>query len=153
MTEPRKIKIQHKDGFHPLTTLRDEGEHLLERMAQGFRSLRGMVHFPRTDASKSGERYDISVELPGMDENDIELSVSGNRLVLTGEKKQEREDEGAYYYLVERSYGAFRRAYQLPADARPDKIDARFSKGVLTISIPRRAGKKSGRRAIPLKSG
>lgn len=121
-------------------------------MTQGFRSLRGIVHFPRTDASESGERYEISVELPGMDENDIELSVRDNMLVLTGEKKQEREDEGAYYYLMERSYGAFRCAYQLPADARPEKIDARFSKGVLMISIPRKAGRKSGGRTIPVKT-
>jgi HSP20 family protein len=153
MAESRKIKVQHKGGFHPLTSLRDEGEHMLERMVQGYRNLRGMVHFPRTDASESGERYEISVELPGMDETDIELSVSDDMLVLTGEKRQENEDEGAYYYLMERSYGAFQRVYQIPVDAKADKIDARFSKGVLTISIPRKAGKKSGRRAIPVKSG
>ena len=73
-------------------------------------------------------------------------------LVLAGQKRQEREEKDAHFYLMERSYGAFRRAFQLPADARTDQIDARFAKGVLTISVPRTPGTAARKRRIEIQS-
>lgn len=155
MSKVEKIKVESDQGggFHPLSTLRTEVEQVFERVAQGFRHLRGMMHQPSTDAAESDKHYRISVELPGMDENDIELSLSGDILVLAGEKRAEREEKDAHYYLMERSYGAFRRAFRLPADAQTDKIEARFTKGVLTISMPREAGVAAGKRKIEISSG
>lgn len=150
--QTRKVPVESDEGFHPLNTLRTEVEHVFGRLAEGFRNLRGERRQPSADASESGNSYQISIELPGMDANDIELKVEGDVLVVSGEKRDEREEQDRNYYLVERSYGAFRRAFRLPEDVDREKISAEFSKGVLEVSIPRAAGAGKDVRRIDIRS-
>jgi HSP20 family protein len=93
----------------------------------------------------------VSAELPGMDDEDIEVSLSRDVLTISGEKKQEKEEKGRDYYRAERSYGSFRRSIPLPAEVNADKVDAVFSKGVLTITLPKTA-KAEGRKRIIVKA-
>lgn len=150
--QSRKIPVESDEGFHPLNTLRTEVEHVFGRLAEGFRSLRGEKRQPSADASESGDGYDISLELPGMDAGDIDLKVEGDVLVISGEKRDEREEKDRNYYLLERSYGAFRRAFRLPEDVDKDRISAEFSKGVLEVSMPRVAGAEKDVRRIEITS-
>ena len=101
-----------------------------ERVAEFFQ--------PSSEASSADEYYEISVELPGVSENDIVVEVHDRRLTVSGEKKAAREEKGKNYYFSERVYGAFRRAFQLPADADPDKVMATHKDGVLTIKVAKR---------------
>ena len=94
---------------------------------------------PAIDMSEDEKAYKISAELPGIDAKDIDVSVSGNTLVLKGEKRQEKEEKDKNYYFSERAYGSFQRAFELPASVDRDKISADFSKGVLTITLPKTA--------------
>lgn len=148
--QSRKIPVESDDGFHPLNTLRTEVEHVFGRLAESFRNLRGEKRQPCADASESGNSYEISIELPGMDAGDIDLKVEGDVLVVSGEKRDEREETDRNYYLVERSYGTFRRAFRLPEDVDRDRINAEFSKGVLKIDMPRAAGAEKDVRRVEI---
>lgn len=79
----------------------------------------------------------IKVELPGVDEKDVGVSISENTLTIKGEKKKEEEEKGEHYYSCERCYGAFQRSFQLPTNVQGDKVEAAFDKGVLKMTIPK----------------
>jgi HSP20 family protein len=89
------------------------------------------------DVSEDDKSYKITAELPGLDEKNVEVTVSDDSIVLKGEKSDEKEEKGKNRYYSERSYGVFRRSFALPKDADRKAIDAKFSKGVLTVSIPK----------------
>ena len=129
-------------------SFRSEMDQLFDRF--GFPSLRRMFDVepawrpistfsfsaPAIDMSEDDKAYKISAELPGLDPKDVDVSVSGNTLVLKGEKRQEKEETEKNYYFSERAYGSFQRAFELPASVDRDKIAADFSKGVLMITLP-----------------
>lgn len=92
---------------------------------------------PSSEAATTKDAYEISVELPGVEEKDIAVDLHGDQLTITGEKRAEREETGKDYYFSERSFGKFRRAFRLPADADAAKISATHKDGVLTIAIPK----------------
>lgn len=148
--QSRKIPVESDEGFHPLNALRTEVEHVFGRLAEGFRNLRGEKRQPSADASEFGTGYEISMELPGLEAGDIDLKVEGDVLVVSGEKRDEREEKERNYYLVERSYGAFRRAFRLPEDVDKNRISAEFSRGVLEVSMPRAAGAEKDVRRIEI---
>lgn len=94
---------------------------------------------PATEASSGKDAYDISMELPGVSEDDIELSVENGVVTVRGEKKTQEEKKGDTWYFSERQYGAFRRSFRLPEDAEGDKAVARMQDGVLHVSVPKRS--------------
>lgn len=101
------------------------------------RALRAFDHMPKVEVKESGALYQVSVELPGLDEKDVKVLVEDDVLTISGEKKVERSDDKTHY--SERSYGSFTRAFTLPVDADRNAISARFAKGVLTLEIPKAA--------------
>ena len=90
----------------------------------------------KSDVVQAGDAVEISIELPGMDLADIDLSISGDMLVVKGEKKVERQEEKQGYFLSERAYGQIYRAIPLPPGLDTDAAKADLKNGVLTISIP-----------------
>lgn len=102
---------------------------------------------PAAEASSGEDAYRITMELPGVAEADIHLTVENGVVAVRGEKKTEREEKGDTWYFSERQYGAFQRSFRLPADADDAKVAAELKDGVLTISIPRKApADKAGKR-------
>ena len=79
----------------------------------------------------------VRVELPGMDKDDCQIRIEGNVLYLSGEKRFERETNDSTYHVMERAYGAFRRAIPLPRNVNIDKAEASFKNGVLTVRLPK----------------
>jgi HSP20 family protein len=94
---------------------------------------------PTLDLGATDKEYTITVEIPGVDEKDIRLEIVNDTLSIQGEKKQENEEKGKNYYRMERSYGSFQRMLSLPEDAEQDGVTATFKKGVLTVTMPRKA--------------
>jgi HSP20 family protein len=84
----------------------------------------------------------VRVELPGMDKDDCQISIEGNVLYLSGEKRFERETESSTYHVMERAYGAFQRAIPLPRNVNIDQAEASFKNGVLTVRLPKVGGDK-----------
>lgn len=97
---------------------------------------------PPSAASGNDHSYTISLELPGVDEQDITLTLQERSLVVRGEKKTETEEKGETWYFSERQYGTFSRTFRLPEDADGKKAQASMKDGILSISIPRMAPDK-----------
>lgn len=95
---------------------------------------------PATEASSNDTAYDISMELPGVSDDDIELTVENGVVTIRGEKKTQQEKKGDTWYFSERQYGAFRRSFRLPEDAEGDKASAKMVDGVLHVTVPKKAG-------------
>ncbi|MEM9549561.1 MAG: Hsp20/alpha crystallin family protein [Pseudomonadota bacterium] len=92
---------------------------------------------PATEASGDTEAYSINMELPGVSEDDIDLTVLDGVLTIRGEKKTKTEKKGDTWYFSERQYGAFRRSFRLPQDADGTKTQAEMKDGVLHVSVPK----------------
>lgn len=92
---------------------------------------------PTLDISASGKEYAIAIELPGVEQQDVQIDLAGDTLTIRGEKRGDREASDKDYYCVERSYGAFQRQLTLPEDADKDGITASFDNGIMTVTIPR----------------
>ncbi len=98
---------------------------------------------PAMDFYEKDDKYMVKAELPGMKQEDVDVSVVGNRLIIKGEKKAETEVKEENYYRSERSYGSFFRSVDLPPDADPNKIEANYDDGVLEVAIAKTAAAKS----------
>ena len=116
--------------------------------AQEWLTHRG-TFVPKIDLRESDKEYRVTAELPGMDEKDVGVSLSGENLIIEGEKKEEHESEHDGYYRAERSYGAFRREISLP-DVDLESVKAEFKKGVLRITLKKTPDAQSKVKRIPI---
>ncbi|MDY6831572.1 MAG: Hsp20/alpha crystallin family protein [Thermodesulfobacteriota bacterium] len=92
---------------------------------------------PAIDVSETEAAYLVKAELPGLDKEAIDISITDGVLTISGEKKMETREEKENYILTESRYGSFSRSFALPPDASTDNVDATFANGVLTISVPK----------------
>jgi HSP20 family protein len=144
------------------SSFRNEMDRLFDRFDGGLRGFldmpapSGMQTFefgaPAVDLEEDDKAYRITAELPGLDEKQIEVSVSEDTLTLKGEKRQERQEKEKNHYLSERSYGAFQRTFRLPVGVDREKIAATMSKGVLTLVLPKTAEAQQQTRKIEVKA-
>jgi HSP20 family protein len=98
---------------------------------------------PSVDISENDDNIVVNAEIPGMNKEDINVSVRDDTLTIKGEKKREREEEEENYHVVERSYGRFQRSFTLPDNVKSDDIKANYKDGVLNITIPKTEEAKS----------
>jgi HSP20 family protein len=148
-------------------SMRTEMDRLFDRFAGGWGmpSLRRMfdvepalryestftMALPAVDVVEDEVAYKVTAELPGMTEKEIEVVVSGDTLTLKGEKRQEKEQKDRNYYLSKRSYGLFQRSFLVPEGVDRDKVAADFSKGVLTVTMPKTAKAVEQQKKIEVK--
>jgi len=120
------------DRFH------DEIDELFKDMLSGWDfPLSGRTRWPSVDIEEKEGEFIVNAEIPGCKASDIDISIHGNTLTISGEKKQEKEEKRENYYHVERSYGSFRRDLNLPSDIDADNIEAKCKDGVLSIVLPK----------------
>jgi HSP20 family protein len=106
---------------------------------------------PAVDIRQTKEGVELIADLPGMDENDVEVLSEGNRLTLKGERKQQTEATEDEWYRCERTHGKFQRSFVLPRDIEMGKAKATFKNGVLTVSVPMKEEAKPQR--LQIKAG
>jgi len=158
----KKVPVEHRAERQPETALdlwQRDVDRLFDEFGRGFGfpsphwlTEPSAEFFPRADVAEDGNQVQVTIELPGVDEKDLHVSLSHDVLAIRGEKKEEREQKGKNYYRMERSYGSFERSIPLPTGVDEDKIDATFKQGVLTITLPKVAGKKESKK-ITVKAG
>jgi HSP20 family protein len=107
---------------------------------------------PRVDIKEEDKEIIVSAELPGMDQKDIDLTVSNDSVRISGERRHEKEEEEKGFYRHERFCGSFDRVIDLPAEVDENKAEAEFSKGVLTIRLPKTEEAQAKQRKIKIKS-
>lgn len=137
------------DDFHPF-------DWRLPRSMLGLEkpSLRGSgwAVAPAMDLVEKDKEYEITAELPGIDEKNVEIKLANRTLTIKGEKREEKEEKEKDYYLSERRYGSFQRSFQLPEGVDADKIEADFAKGVLTVKLPKTAEAQKAEKKITVKA-
>ncbi len=155
---------------YPLLGLRDEIDRVFDRFfGEGAMTLApplrrawdwgafgatasDLMSAPRADFSESNKEYELTVELPGLDEKQIDVTVSNGAITVAGERKDERETKQKNYHLTERSYGSVRRTFPLPPGADAARVTATFAKGVLTVRLPKTEEARSKPHKIEVKS-
>ncbi|HEU0311316.1 MAG TPA: Hsp20/alpha crystallin family protein [Sphingomicrobium sp.] len=124
-------------GRDPFFDLQREMNRLFDNSFRGLTESNeaGFMLSPRVDVTQTEDGWEVTAELPGVDEKDIDLQLDGDVLTIRGEKRDERKDDKNRF--VERSYGSFTRSFQLPFTPDPAKVAADCDKGVLTIKLPK----------------
>ncbi len=105
---------------------------------------------PNIDVREGDKAITVTAELPGIDEKDVELTIKNGLLTLKGEKRYESTDEKDEARVIERRYGSFQRSFTLPDTVDDAKVDAKFDKGILTITLPKRPGSETPERRISI---
>lgn len=138
------IRRQERD-IEPLRLLREDPFRLMREWLEGAPVLgRGFVPAagvfnPDFELKETKDSYIVRADVPGVKEDDIDISVTGNRVTISGKRESERKEEGEQFHLYERSFGSFSRAFTMPDDVDMDRIDAKCESGVLTLAVPKKA--------------
>ena len=112
----------------------------------------GVGALPAADVAEHDTEYEITMELPGTEASDVDVKLANGTLTITGEKKQEKEEKKKDYYLSERRFGSFRRAFRVPEGVDTSAVEADFNKGVLTVRLPKTAEAQRSEKKIDIKS-
>ena len=154
-------------AWHPLRSLRHEVDRLFDAFDNvswrspfsrsvfdfaPFGRTMTSVNAPAVDIVEKDKEYEITVELPGIEEKNVEVAVSNGGLVIRGQKDEQKEEKKKDYFLSERSYGSFERYFGLPESVDTDKITAAFKNGVLTVTLPKSAASKASEKKITVKT-
>ena len=132
------IRRSDKEKSSSLAKFHDEIDELFKDMWGGLDwPLAGRTRWPVIDVAEQEDAFMVNAEVPGCKADDIDISVHGNTLTISGEKKQDKEEEKKGFYHIERSYGSFRRDLNLGSAVDPEKIEARCKDGILSITLPK----------------
>lgn len=154
-------------ALRPLESLRRQVDRLFEDFDRGWhlpfsrssfdiepfwRRELSFAGMPAVDIIEKDDAFEITAELPGMDEKNIQIKLSNGTLTIKGEKTDEREEKKKDYHLSERHYGSFQRTFGVPDGVDPEKIEAHFSKGVLTLTLPKKPEAQKPEKTIDIKT-
>jgi HSP20 family protein len=167
-TEQRAIEpASALQAWRPFETLRSEMDRLFDDFDGGFwrspfrRSISARPFWrreatwgaaPAVDIIESEKAYEITAELAGMDEKNIEVKLADGGLTIKGEKQEEKEEKKKDYYLSERHFGSFERSFQLPDGVDTNKIEATFRQGVLKVTLPKTPEAQKAEKKITVKA-
>ena len=150
----RRLPMERVDDDNPFQMMRREMNKMFDDFFHDYHPARfgqGVTwNYPHIDLKENEKQVIIEAELPGMDENDISVSLNNNVLNISGEKKQEKEEKKGKYYHVERSYGSFHRDIPLHCDVEDSRAQASFKKGVLKITLPKTSQSQRQIKSIPI---
>ncbi len=149
-----------------LGNLRDEIERVFEDFDRGWGAMPmrwkglGMEPFrregpalammPSVDVIEKDGMFEVTADLPGVDEKNVEVKLSGDILTIKGQREERKEEKKQDYYLCERQFGSFERSFQVPENVASDKIDACFKNGVLTVTLPKKPGAAKAEKKISI---
>ena len=150
-----------RHGSDPFLALHREMNRLFDEAFRGFglpeggagsEAIASGVAVPRIDVSETDQDLKVFAELPGVDQNDVEITLSDDVLTIRGEKKVAHENQQQNYHVMERSYGSFARSIRLPFEMKDQDVEAKFSNGVLTVRLPKPADMQKQVRRIEVKT-
>jgi HSP20 family protein len=136
--------ITRIDPFRELATLQDRFNSLFENFAEasGKEQLAQGTFIPPVDIYEDEHNLVLKLEVPGMNEEDLNVSLENNTLAVSGERKFEKEEKEENFHRIERRYGSFSRTFRLPNTVDPEKVEAAYDKGILKITLAKRAEAK-----------
>jgi HSP20 family protein len=145
-------------AWPPFESLRREVDRLFEEI--GGSAWRSPLHkieaafgnVPAVDLVETDKAYEVTAELPGMDEKNVEVKLAHGVLIIKGHKQDEKEETKKDYYMRERSFGSFERSFAVPDGIDADKVEAIFKKGVLSVTLPKTAEAQKSEHKITVKA-
>ena len=153
------------EAWRPFRGLRQEMDRLFEDFERGWgwpRSMFSIEPFwrreaswaaaPAVDVAETDKAYEITAEVPGLAEKDLEVKLASGTLTVKGEKQEDKEEKKKDYYISERRYGAFERSFRLPEGIDTDKIEASFKNGVLKVVLPKTPEAQKAEKKIDVKA-
>jgi HSP20 family protein len=149
----RKRALERDDSWdkNPLDMLHREVNNLFDTYFHGAGRLgRRMELSAGFELSEADDEIEVKVELPGMDEKDIQVTLDEDMLTIRGERKEKKETKKRNYHVSEMSYGGYSRTIPLPAEVDAAKVNARFKRGVLTLTMPKTEQALARRKRIPV---
>ena len=153
----RSRTVARVSEANPLISLRNNIDRMFDSFLRGFDidpfAPTASLFNPNVDIADTGKEIKVTVELPGMNEKDIDVSVTRDSLTIRGEKKDETEEKNASYHRMERVYGFFSRTIPLPVEVNVDAAKADYKNGVLAINIPKTEKTLKEAKKIPVKTG
>jgi HSP20 family protein len=156
---PEIARKARTDVDHPFYSLQKEMNSLFDSFFRGFDlapralSTGSMgVFTPSVDVKENEKEFIIKTELPGVEEKDIDATVTNDSVTIKGDKKEEKEDKDKNYYYMERSYGSFCRVIPLKAEIESDKAQASFKNGILDIKSPKNQSAKAKGTKVSIKT-
>ncbi|MEO0108562.1 MAG: Hsp20/alpha crystallin family protein [candidate division WOR-3 bacterium] len=139
------------EPFRDIFSLREDMERIFDSMLGRFPAERhDYIWSPLMDVEETADALIVRAELPGMKKDEIKISVTGDKLTISGERKREVETKNKSYHRIERAYGRFARAINLPVDVEADKTTATYKAGILELILPKSAKAKA--REIEIKT-
>ena len=157
--EKSQTSASREDFFDPMVTFRREVDRMFDDFFSGFG---GRTPWPMTkrwqgvtpvvDVAETEKDVVITVELPGVSEKEVEVTLAGDLLTIKGEKKAEQEQKNSDATYMERRFGSFSRSLRLPFEVKDEKVDAKYDKGVLTIRVPKPVEIRNAVRRIEVKA-
>ncbi len=151
--------------WSPFQTLRNEIDRLFEDFAptswrtperssfgRAMPSLNGWATAPAVDIVENDDAFEVTAEVPGIDEKNLDVKLSNGYLIIRGEKTEEKEEKQKEYHVSERRYGSFQRTFQLPDGIDAEKVEATFHKGILKVKLPKNAEAKKNERKVEIKA-
>jgi HSP20 family protein len=145
LTTPGGVELRTPFQFPAFTTLQREIDRLFDDFGRGWDRFPAATAFPKVDVAETDADIEITAELPGLEQKDINVHVADNVLTVSGEKRTETERKDKTYSISERNYGAFSRSLTLPAGIDPAAIKATVAKGVLKVTVPKPASAKAAK--------
>jgi HSP20 family protein len=148
------LELLARDPFQLL--MRDPFQLMRDLLVEPFRTLTGgrdVTWNPRFEIRETDDAFVFRADMPGVRPDDIEISLIGNQLQISGTREQEQQQDEGRYHTFERAYGSFTRVFALPDSADTDNIRAELTSGVLTLSVPKKPGAGQQRRKIQVGSG
>lgn len=143
-----------RDPFQLL--MRDPFQVMRDLLVEPFRALtggRGAVWNPGFEIRETDDAFVFRADMPGLRPDDLDISLIGNQLQISGARAQEQQQDEGRYHTYERTYGSFTRVFALPDSADTDNLRAELASGVLTLSIPKKPGTAPQRRKVEIGSG
>jgi HSP20 family protein len=137
--EEQKSLAERRTEQDPFLALQDEMNRMFDSFFEDPRrsTSRLAAFMPHMDVSENDKEVTVTAEIPGMDENDIQVTYHKGTLVISGEKRDDHQEKSSRYHRIERTYGSFRREVAMPCEVEEDKITATFKKGVITVVLPK----------------
>jgi HSP20 family protein len=133
------MEITKWEPFRELTSMRRQMDRLMESFFGREPGLPAVERWaPAIDVAETKDEILVKAELPGMEEKDISVTLSGDNLMIKGERKSEKEEKDKHFHRIERSYGSFQRVIGLPVSVDQEKITAEYKKGVLEVHLPKK---------------
>ena len=155
-----QVPVRREDYLDPFASFRREVDRMFDDFFNGFsgRGLRSSTGngwqelTPMIDVAETDKELVVTAELPGLNDKDFEVTLTGDLLTIKGEKKSEHEETNGDAYYMERRFGSFSRSVPLPFMVKDEKVDARYDKGILTVRVPKPADAQRAVRRIEVRA-